>query len=83
MSYNRLSDHQSRLAVNSVTLGDMHRPALIAAFIRDINNGFRALSLKNDGLRKRYDGLKYDLKRAEGVVYDVAIRGLAAPRPST
>ena len=54
----------------------MHMPAHIVVFIRDVNNGFRTLSLKNDGLRKRYDGVKYDLKRAEGVVYDVSIRGL-------
>ena len=70
------TDWQARLAANSVTLGDMHMPAHIVVFIRDVNNGFRTLSLKNDGLRKRYDGVKYDLKRAEGVVYDVSIRGL-------
>ena len=34
------------------------------------------MNLKNDGLRKRYDGLKYDLQKVEGVVYDVKIRKL-------
>ncbi len=29
-----------------------------------------------DWLRKRFDGIKYDLKRVEGVVYDINIRGL-------
>ena len=34
------------------------------------------LNLKNDGLRKRFDGIKYDLKKVEEVVYDLSIRGL-------
>jgi hypothetical protein len=32
--------------------------------------------LKNDSLRKRFDVLKYDLKKVEEVVYDLTIRGL-------
>ncbi len=67
---------QARLSVNSVILGDVHRPAQICAFLNEINNGFRLLNFKNDFLRKRYDGLKYDLKKVEGVVYDISIRGL-------
>lgn len=38
------------------------------------------LNLKNDGLRKRFDGLKYDVKKIEEIVYDISIRGL---RPNT
>ncbi len=68
--------------MNSVVYGDMHRPGRIAEFVGDINNGFRLLNFKNDVLRKRYDGVKYDVKKIEGVVYDLAIRGLA-PRAST
>ena len=34
------------------------------------------LNLKNDFLRKRYDALKYDVKKIEEVVYDVTLRGL-------
>ena len=37
---------------------------------------FRLLNLKNDGLRKKFDGIKYDLKKVEEVVYDLSIRGL-------
>jgi len=29
------------------------------------------LNLKNDGLRKKYDSIKYDLRRIEGVIYDL------------
>ena len=42
----------------------------------DLLTGFRLLNLKNDMLRKKYDSLKYDLKKVEEVVYDISIRGL-------
>jgi Translin family len=46
------------------------------SFVADINSGFRLLNLKNDGLRKRFDSLKYDVKKIEEIVYDLSIRGL-------
>ena len=67
---------QSRLAVNAVTAGDYGRPIRMAKFVGELDSGFRLLNLKNDALRKRFDGLKYDLKKVEEVVYDVTIRGL-------
>ena len=67
---------QSRLAVNAVTSGDYGRPMKIAKFVGELDSGFRLLNLKNDSLRKRFDGLKYDLKKVEEIVYDVTIRGL-------
>lgn len=48
----------------------------IAAFVAELDSGFRLLHLKNDSLRKKFDGLKYDLKKIEEVVYDLSIRGL-------
>ncbi|KAB0361404.1 hypothetical protein FD754_005560 [Muntiacus muntjak] len=39
------------------------------------DSGFRLLNLKNDSLRKRHDGLKYDVKKVEEVLYDLSIRG--------
>lgn len=68
----------ARFAVNAVTNGDYKRPIHISQFVAEINAGFRLLSLKNDGLRKRYDVLKYDVKKIEEVVYDLSIRGLKA-----
>jgi len=62
--------------VNAVTAGDYSRPVRIARFIADLDAGFRLLNLKNDSLRKRYDALKYDLKKVEEVVYDLTVRGL-------
>lgn len=67
---------QSRFAINSVTNGDYNRPIEIARFLSELNAGFRLLHLKNDSLRKRFDGLKYAVKKVEEVVYDLSIRGL-------
>jgi len=72
----QMSNELSRFVVNSVTHGDYERPGRIAAFMNDINSGFRLLNLKNDMLRKKFDSLKYDMKKVEGVVYDLSIRGL-------
>ena len=58
---------QSRLAVNSVTAADYERPLQIASFMSDLESGFRLLNLKNDSLRKRFDSIKYDMKKVEEV----------------
>ncbi|TFK27977.1 translin [Coprinopsis marcescibilis] len=68
----------SRLAVNSVTLGNFEEPLKISAFVKDIFIGFSMLNLKNDPLRRRFDSLKYDIKKVEEVVYDVSLRKLAS-----
>ncbi|TBU62333.1 Translin [Dichomitus squalens] len=72
-----LVNELSRLAVNSVTLGDFEQPIKISLFVKDIFAGFSMLNLKNDTLRRRYDSLKYDIKKIEEVVYDVSLRKLA------
>ncbi|XP_056641404.1 translin [Diorhabda sublineata] len=78
-----LASELSRYAVNSVTLGDYNRPIQISKFVAQLNAGFRLLNLKNDSLRKRFDGLKYDVKKIEEVVYDLSIRGFASSSSST
>ena len=72
----------SRFAINSVTLGDYSRVLSLQRFVADLNSGFRLLNLKNDGLRKRFDSLKYDVKKIEEIVYDLSIRGLLKPAES-
>lgn len=72
----QMSSELSRFAINAVTNGDFSRPLLIARFVADLNAGFRLLNLKNDALRKKYDALKYDVKKIEEIVYDLSIRGL-------
>ncbi|CAH2249535.1 jg18772 [Pararge aegeria aegeria] len=68
------------LGINSVTRGDYEKPLQISKFVMELNAGFRLLNLKNDHLRKRFDALKYDVKKIEEVVYDLSIRGLL-PKP--
>ena len=72
----QLSNELSRLVINAVTHGDYQRPKRIATFLNNLDGGFRLLNLKNDMLRKKFDSLKYDLKKVEEVVYDLSIRGL-------
>lgn len=67
----------SRLAINSVTIGDYQRPLMISKFIKDLFSAFQILNLKNDSLRRRYDSIKYDVKKVEEVVYDLSLRGLS------
>jgi predicted translin family RNA/ssDNA-binding protein len=66
----------SRLCVNSVTRGDFNTPVRIKDFLIELNGAFRLLNFKNDNLRKRFDGLKYDIKKVEEIVYDLSVRGL-------
>jgi hypothetical protein len=40
------------------------------------NKANNQLNLRNDALRRKFDSLKYDLKRCEDVVYDLTLRGL-------
>ncbi|CAO3687429.1 unnamed protein product [Umbelopsis vinacea] len=75
-SFISVANELSRLAVNSVTSGDYERPRRISSFVKELMAGFQLLNMKNDNLRKRFDGVKYDLKRIEEVVYDVSLRGL-------
>uniref|UniRef100_A0A182MM13 Translin n=1 Tax=Anopheles culicifacies TaxID=139723 RepID=A0A182MM13_9DIPT len=79
----QLASELSRYAVNSVILGDYEKPLLISKFVADLNSGFRLLNLKNDSLRKRFDALKYDVKKIEEIVYDISIRGLRAEATPT
>lgn len=59
-----------------MTAADYERPFRISSFLAELSDGFRLLNLKNDALRRRFDGLKYDVKKVEEVVYDITIRGL-------
>jgi predicted translin family RNA/ssDNA-binding protein len=66
----------ARLCLNSAIAGDYQLPTEIVRFVSDLYAGYRLLNLKNDYLRKRVDGIKYDVKRVEEIVYDITVRGL-------
>jgi Translin family len=46
-------------------MGDYERPLAISRFVKDLANAFQLLNLKNDNLRKRFDSIKYDVKKIE------------------
>lgn len=71
-----MSNELPRYVVNQVTAGDYDCPRKVLKFLTDLHASFRMLNLRNDFLRKKFDGMKYDLRRVEEVYYDVKIRGL-------
>ncbi|KAF0898794.1 hypothetical protein E2562_011872 [Oryza meyeriana var. granulata] len=71
-----MSNDFPRYVVNRVTAGDYDCPRKVLTFLTDLHASFRMLNLRNDFLRKKFDGMKYDLRRVEEVYYDVKIRGL-------
>ncbi|CAO2839527.1 unnamed protein product [Amaranthus hypochondriacus] len=71
-----MSNELPRYVVNRVTYGDYDSPRKALNFLTELHAAFRMLNLRNDFLRKKFDGMKYDLKRVEEVYYDVKIRGL-------
>lgn len=71
-----LTEELSRLAMNSVTMGDIALTVRISSFIKDLFAGFQLLNLKNDILRRRVDAVKYHVKKVEDVIYDLSLRGL-------
>lgn len=41
-----------------------------------LQNGFSTLDLKNDIVRRKFDGLKYNVKRINNIVYDLSLRNM-------
>lgn len=75
------TEELSRLVQNSVIIGDWWRPAQLSKLVRDVHQAFQILNLKNDGLRRKVDGIKYSVKRVEEVMYDLKLRGLNQEKP--
>lgn len=78
-----MSNELPRYVVNRVTAGDYDCPRQVLKFVTDLHAAFRMLNLRNDFLRKKFDGMKYDLRKIEEVYYDVKIRGLATTQVPT
>lgn len=78
-----MSNELPRYVVNRVTAGDYDCPRKVMKFLTDLHAAFRMLNLRNDFLRKKFDGMKYDLRKVEEVYYDVKIRGLAVNGDAT
>ncbi|GAM20369.1 hypothetical protein SAMD00019534_035440, partial [Acytostelium subglobosum LB1] len=78
-----MTNEMSRYCVNCVIRQDYETPMVISKFVNDLYAGFRVLNLKNDILRKRFDSMKYDVKKLEEVVYDLSVRKLVSPVAAT
>lgn len=57
-------------------LEDYDRPKHIAQFVKEVHAGFQILNLKNDSLRRRSDGIKYQVKKVEEIMFELSIREL-------
>ncbi|KAK4323337.1 hypothetical protein Pmani_005945 [Petrolisthes manimaculis] len=77
-----LTHDLSRLAINAVSAGDYARPFQIRQFLRELHGAYSLLYPKNE-LRKRFDELKYALKKTEEVVYNLSLRGLKPAETET
>lgn len=66
----------SRFSVNSVTMQNFEWPQRCSLFVSNLFGSFRLLNLKNNNLRKRYDSIKYDVKKLEEVVYDITVANM-------
>lgn len=65
-----------RMAMNRVTLGDYATPRRNAQFAANVFDAFLQCNFRNDFLRKKFDGMKYDVKKLEELIYDLSVRGL-------
>lgn len=78
-----ITEELSRLAMNSVTMGDIDLTVRISGFIKDLFAGFQLLNLKNDVVRRRVDSVKYHVKKVEDVIYDLSLRNLIPKQDAT
>lgn len=52
---------QPRYVVNRVTAGDYDCPRKVMKFLTDLHAAFRMLNLRNDFLRKKFDGKIFNM----------------------
>ncbi|KAI0563243.1 translin [Gracilaria domingensis] len=67
----------TRISRNRVIRQDYEIPIVCFRFASYVFDGLKQLNLKNDFLRKKYDGVKYEVNHMENIMYDLTIRGLA------
>eukprot|EP01083_Nonionella_stella_P225421 801427_1 len=68
-----------RLCINCVTNTDFETPVCISQFVNELYAGFLMLDLRNDILRRRFDGMKYDVQKIEHCLYEISIRRRKTP----
>lgn len=61
---------------DALVKGQYSLALLNLSLLSHLQNGFQMLDLKNDGIRRKYDKLKYSVKKINGIVYDLSLRKL-------
>ncbi|KAK6459781.1 recombination hotspot binding protein [Scheffersomyces xylosifermentans] len=66
-----------RVSISSSSIDTQYVLTVInQQLIGQLQQGFQNLDLKNDNLRRKFDGLKYSYKKINGIVYDLSLRNL-------
>jgi predicted translin family RNA/ssDNA-binding protein len=72
-----LTGELARKAINSAIAGDFRTALEIKDFVSDLYGEFLRFDFRNGALRKKFDSIKYDLKKLEDLIYDIKTKGLA------
>ncbi len=64
-----------RKAVNSAIKGDYETALKIKEFVSQIYGEFIKIDLRNGEVRRKFDGIKYDLKKLEDLALDIKLKG--------
>ena len=70
-----LSGEVVRKAINAAINDDEKTVITAKSLIERLYYGLRQLDLRNGDLRRKFDGLKYDLKKMEDVLLSMKMRG--------
>ncbi|MBI2145079.1 hypothetical protein HYU18_02030 [Candidatus Woesearchaeota archaeon] len=64
-----------RKAINAAINDDTKVVVAAKKYVEDLYYGMMQLDLRNGELRKKFDGLKYDLKKLEDVLLSIKLQG--------
>ncbi len=63
-----------RKAINSAIKGNIEESILIKDFVEELYGELLLFDFRNSELRRKFDGVKYDLKKLEDLVFDIGRR---------
>ena len=66
----------SRLSMNYVRYEKYDKVKGVSDFVNELYAGFQLLNLRNDGLRRKFDGIKYEINKLDQILYDISVRKL-------
>jgi len=72
-----LTGELMRKSVNSAINKDFATVLRIKEFVTDLYDEFMKFDLRNGELRKKFDEIKWNLKKIEDIAYDIKMKGLA------